>query len=98
MQNLLSLQKSLRDQLAQVDSLITRNSQPQNQNLEAMVNQAVQRQLSNVLNPFNTILSSIGECLSKENQEWLSSNLDKLPQFIRSDEGKETINLLLESY
>lgn len=110
---LIEYQQSLQMQLQQVNNLINQQpitpqqtqqaSQQQgnqnNLNIEQLVNSAVQKQLGQlVASPATTILASIGSALTEEDQIWLSGKLERLPEFIKTKDGKESVELLVGSF
>lgn len=95
--NLMQLQANLKSQLDQVNSLLTAQKPVAQPNINDMITQAVQKQMAN-LAPAATLLNSIGSGMSIEDQQWLSANLNKLPEFFGAGEGKEVLGLAIEAY
>lgn len=93
-----------------VQQPVTQNSpavNPQQQaliELELMIDKIVKNNLAERSNQtqqspiFNNLLSAIGENLSQDDQVWLSSNMEGLPDFLRTQEGKDVIDFVMESY
>lgn len=99
MYNLQQLQQQLQGQLEQVNQMINKPAMapaPQ-QNIESMINAAVQRQIAAIAPPVS-IVSAIGAAMSLTDQQWVSANLANLPAFLQTSEGKEIIGLTLEGF
>lgn len=110
---LVEYQQNLQNQLNQINNMISQQQLPQQPtsqqavqqgsaealNIEQLVNSAVQKQLGQlVASPATTILASIGSALTEEDQIWLSGKLDRLPEFIKTKDGKESVELLVGSF
>lgn len=111
---LIEYQQNLQNQLNQVNNMISQQAVQQTPqvaqqsvqqgsaealNIEQLVNSAVQKQLGQlVASPATTILAAIGSALTEEDQIWLSGKLDRLPEFIKTKDGKESVELLVGSF
>lgn len=91
--------------------------QPQIPNIQLLIQQEIQRQLSSVMpqqqqqapmlmppaqqpqiSPGQAILSTIGGHLTQSDQIWLSNNLNGLPGFFNTQDGRELIQLAISGY
>ena len=62
-----------------------------------MINAAVQRQIAAIAPPV-TIVAAIGAGMSLGDQKWLNANLNSLPQFLQTPEGRDVIQITLDDY
>ncbi len=99
MYSLQQLQAQLQSQLDQVNQMINKPAATPAPapNIEQMINSAVQRQIAAIAPPV-TIVSALGAGMSLEDQRWVSTNLNVLPVFLQSPEGREVIEITLDAF
>ena len=49
-------------------------------------------------NPMTSMLALVGQAFNSEQQLWISANLNQIPSFIQSGNGKAALGMLLEEF
>lgn len=99
MYNLQQLKSQLEQQLNSVNAMIDKPAiQPAPvTNIESMIQAAVQRQIAAIAPPI-TIMSALGAGMSVDDQKWVSANLNQLPAFLQTTEGKDLIGMTVDAF
>lgn len=95
-----SLEQQLREQLAQIEEMGRKSMQPQNndhfvQSIRVEVDRYMQERQPAAPQPMQAIISAVEESLPGEDLKFVAENITVLPDFLRSQHGKELLGMLV---
>ncbi|HGY3717951.1 TPA: hypothetical protein ACNVDX_005586 [Citrobacter gillenii] len=95
-----SLEQQLREQLVQIEEMGRKSMQPQNndhfvQSIRVEVDRYMQERQPAAPQPMQAIISAVEESLPGEDLKFVAENITVLPDFLRSQDGKELLGMLV---
>lgn len=95
-----SLEQQLREQLAQIEDMGRKSIQPQNndhfvQSIRMEVDRYMQERQPATPQPMQAIILAVEESLPGDDLKFVAENISVLPDFLRSQDGKELLGMLV---